>query len=205
MSVRLVVTEHPPALTPDRLRHYERIRRRLEQAAATGVRSSVYSEVDNLDDAAAVVLSGSFAPWAAHDPLALERLGQVVRGYGGAVLGICAGMQLQAVFAGGTIGRAATKPQTGYHAVDVVDDGDLLRALPHRVTVYRHHSDEVKDVPAGFTVLARSADCAVEAIGDASRGWWGTQFHPEEFDHRHPDGQRVLRNFFDLAGVRRRS
>lgn len=205
MSVRFVVTEHPPALTRERLRHYDRIRRRLEQAAETDVTTSLYPEVDRLEDAAAVVLSGSFAPWAAHDASALEVLGDVIRGYGGAVLGICAGMQLQVQFAGGSIGRAATKPQTGYNAVDVVDGGDLLRGLPRRISVYRHHTDEVKDVPAGFTVLARSADCAVEAIGAPSRGWWGTQFHPEEFDRHHPEGARMLRNFFELAGLRRPS
>ncbi len=50
-------------------------------------------------------------------------------------------------------------------------------------------------------MLARSATCAIEVIAYPSRRWWGTQFHPELASPEHPDGDRVLRNFFELAGV----
>ena len=197
-----MITEDPSALTDERERHYERIRQRLERVAQTRVTYTRYVEVTDLGAAAAVVLSGSFAPWSVHDSAALDRFGQVLRAYEGPVLGICAGMQLQATFAGGSIGRAAASPETGFGTIDVLDDHGLLRGLASKVSVYKHHSDEIVSLPASFRVLARSAECAVEAMAASDRPWWGTQFHPEEFDARHPAGERVLRNFFELAGLR---
>ncbi len=201
MDVSFVVTEHPSALTDERRQHFERIERLLAKAAGADVRSVAYLDVGDLGTADAVVLSGSFAPWAAHDPRALERLGDAVRAYAGPVLGICAGMQLQARFAGGAYGPAKTVLETGFRDVEVLDDGDLLRAVPKVARMYKHHSEEIVSLPDGFRVLARSDECAVEAIADLERRWWGTQFHPEEFSPAHPAGELVLRNFFGLAGA----
>ena len=198
MSVTLILTEHSGALVPETLERYEAVRARLEHVGGTGVTSIRYEQLLDLEGAEAVVLSGSYAPWADHRPDAVDRLGDVVRAYDGPVLGICAGMQLQARFAGGTI-RHAIAPQSGLSTVDVVDQDDLLRGLPPRIEVYRHHSDEIESLPPEFRVLARSATCAIVAIADPSRRWWGTQFHPEEFDDAHPAGERILRNFFELA------
>jgi len=61
------------------------------------------------------------------------------------------------------------------------------------------HEDEVTLVPDGFRVLARTPGCEVQALAAPERRWWGTQFHAECFDAEHPDGERVLRNFFRLA------
>jgi GMP synthase-like glutamine amidotransferase len=199
MRVTFVVTEHSGALSPQRLEHYETVRERLERVAGCAVAAVQYEEVPAIAGADAVVLSGSFAPWAVHSVEALERLGELVRGYDGPVLGICAGMQLQARFAGGTLRRSPTRPETGFAAVDVLEPVGLLRDLPSRIDVYKHHSDEIEQLPEGFGVLARSPTCPIEAIADATRRWWGTQFHPEEFDAEHPVGERILRNFFELA------
>ena len=205
MAITLVVTEHSGALSPERLDHYEAVRGRVERVAGARVTTVQYEEVKSLRGADAVVLSGSFAPWAVHVPGAIERLGDVLRSYDGAVLGICAGMQLQARFAGGTIRHSPARPETGFAAVDVVEQDGLLRGLPSRVEVYQHHSDEIDQLPESFRVLARSATCAIEAIVDPSRRWWGTQFHPEEFDAAHPVGERILHNFFQLARESARS
>ena len=201
VPVRFVITEHPGALTEERRRHYERIRRRLERIAGRAVQSVSYPELRSLAGAPAVVLSGSFAPWAVHDQDALGRLGEVVRAFRGPVFGICAGMQLQARFAGGTVARAAVVPATGFHLVDVRNGDDLFQGLPRAVSVYAHHTEEITVLPESFRVLASSRECAVEAIADSGRPWWGTQFHPEEFTRTHPAGELVLRNFFALAGL----
>ena len=73
-------------------------------------------------------ISGSSAPWAAHDPAALDRLGEVVVASGRPVLGICAGMQLLGRFAGGRIDHAA-EPEIGELEVEV---DRARRALPGR-------------------------------------------------------------------------
>ena len=199
MTVLLVVTEHSSRLTPEAIERYEDARRRVAAAAGTAVERVHYEDARDLAGAEALVLSGSHAPWAAHDPAALERLGDAVRSYDGPVLGICAGMQLQARFAGGTIRHSPARPKTGFSAVDVVEHDGLLRGLPSRIEVFQHHGDEIEELPEGFRVLAPSATCVIEAIVDPTRRWWGTQFHPEEFDAAHPVGEQILHNFFELA------
>lgn len=197
--VDFVVTEHPPAVTAALARHYEVIRGRLEEVAGVPVRSLPYCDADGFA-AAAVILSGSFAPWARHDPAALARLGESLKRFDGAVLGICAGMQLQAIFAGGAIGPR-DRPVVGYGKVEVLHPDGLLAGLGSSAVTYEHHSWDVVTLPDDFEVLARSEDCTVEAVRARERRWWGTQFHPERFTAQHPDGGRVLRNFLALAGI----
>ena len=200
MAVAVVFTERKSLLTEARSRNYERLRERIGDASGEAVSVVHYEDVDTaqLRGASSVVLGGSSAPWSAHDAAELERLGDAVRSAGRPVLGICAGMQLQAVFAGGTIGRSRTG-EHGYLPIRVQDQSDLLRGLPLEAVVFHDHDDEVTVVPAGFRVLASSADCAVQAIADPVRRWWGTQFHPEEFRPEDPAGEQILRTFFALA------
>jgi GMP synthase (glutamine-hydrolysing) len=196
--IDFVVTEHPPAVTRVLELDYEGTRRRLERLAGMRVRSRSYTDIVSFDGADAVVLSGSFAPWAVHDSAAITRLGEHLVGFRGPVLGVCAGMQLLTMFAGGAVGPRA-RPDVGFGPVAVVETDGLLAGLGRTVTVYKHHADDVIAVPDGFVVVARSEYCAVEAFSAPGRLWWGTQFHPERFDARHPDGAAVLRNFFSLA------
>jgi GMP synthase (glutamine-hydrolysing) len=197
--IDFVITEHPPAITPGLARDYEGIRRRIERLAGVPVRSSSYCDLGEFD-AAAVILSGSFAPWEHHGGDAVARLGERLEYFNGSVLGICGGMQLQTIFAGGTIGPREC-PAIGYRAIAVVDGEDLFDGLGSTAEFYEHHSCDVVTIPGDFEVLARSQDCAVEAVRSCERRWWGTQFHPERFSARRPDGARILRNFFASAGV----
>ena len=196
----MIITERKSLLTEARSRNYERLRARIADASGDTVDVAHYEEVEpaQLRRASSVVLGGSSAPWSAHDLREIERLGDAVRSAERPVLGICAGMQLQAVFAGGTIGRSRAG-EHGYLPIRVHDSSDLLRGLPPEAVVFHDHDDEVVVVPARFRVLASSADCAVQAIGDPTRRWWGTQFHPEEFRPEDPAGEQILRTFFALA------
>jgi GMP synthase (glutamine-hydrolysing) len=198
--VEFVITEHPPAITAAREEHYEQLRERLEELAGVAVSSRPYDDPADLEDAAALVLSGSFEPWSAHSPRALASLAERVTRYAGPVLGICAGMQLQVMFAGGTVGPR-TKPEVGFGTVELLREDPLFDGLGPAPVVYEHHAEDVTAVPEEFEVLARSRGCAVEAIAAPHRRWWGTQFHPECFSDEHPDGARVLANFFALAGL----
>ncbi len=198
-AVDFVVTEARPAITPSLERHYEGIRVRIERVAGIPVRSRHYRDAEKFA-AAAVILSGSFAPWTRHEAGAFDRLAESLRRFDGAVLGICAGMQLQTTFAGGVIGPRE-RPAVGFAPVEILDEEGLLEGLGPTAVAYEHHSWDVVALPEGFVALARSPDCAVEALRSRDRPWWGTQFHPEQFSPQHPDGARVLRNFFALAGV----
>jgi GMP synthase (glutamine-hydrolysing) len=200
-SVTFVVTEHRTYLDRERVARYEEIRRLLEALSGWRADSVHYLEVGLLGSGP-VVLSGSSAPWARHDPADLERLGDTVLAADAPVFGICGGFQLLASFAGGKIEplAAAGRPrEEGYLPLEVLDDRDLLAGLPPQATVFQDHRDEITELPEGFRVLARTPVCAVQAVAVPERRWWGTQFHPERFDDRHPDGGRVIENFFALA------
>jgi GMP synthase-like glutamine amidotransferase len=197
-----VVTEHVDYLTAERRARYERIRGRLEGLAGRPVDAVHYLDAEDFSGSDSVVLSGSGAPWSAHDPAALDRLGEVVAAFERPVLGICAGMQLLAGWTGGEVRPMAERgedPERGFLSVEVVDDSDLLAGLPRNATVFQDHYEEVAVLPPAFVVLARGDRSPIQAIAWRERGWWATQFHPEWADDDHPDGDRVLANFFGLA------
>ncbi|RYB90443.1 gamma-glutamyl-gamma-aminobutyrate hydrolase family protein [Nocardioides oleivorans] len=106
------------------------------------------------------------------------------------VLGICRGMQLMAVHAGGTldqhtpdlVGHETHSPGgDAYGTVDVATEpGSRLATLVGRqVEVSCHHHQSVATHP-GFTAVARAADGtleAMEAVGE--RYCLAVQWHPE--------------------------
>lgn len=106
------------------------------------------------------------------------------------VLGICRGMQVMAVHAGGTldqhtpeiVGGDEHSPggrDFGEIEVDVVPETMLARALGAKGTVQCHHHQSVREHP-GFIASARAADGTLEAMEDPSRPYWlGVQWHPE--------------------------
>jgi GMP synthase-like glutamine amidotransferase len=194
-------TEHPSAFGVGPNRWRNRLRRRLEIASGRPVETVHYLDAHDLSGAHAIVLSGSSAPWAAHDPAALDRLGELVSRSRRPVLGICAGMQLLGRFAGTRIAHAA-EPEIGELEVEVIERDGLLREAGERPRVFQHHTDELVELPAGFRLLATTDRCLVQAMADEERGWWGTQFHPESYRSANPDGARILRTFFELADGR---
>jgi GMP synthase (glutamine-hydrolysing) len=200
-AVVQIDTEHPSSFGVGPARWSRRLRRRLETASGQPVEVVHYLDARDLSDARAIVLSGSSAPWAAHDSGALERLGEVVAASGRPVLGICAGMQLLGRFAGGRIEHAA-EPEIGELELEVVERDGLLRDAGERPRVFQYHTDELTELPAGFRLLARTDRCRVQAIASDERGWWGTQFHPESYRSANPAGARILRTFFELADGR---
>lgn len=120
------------------------------------------------------------------------------------VFGICLGSQLLALAAGGQVRRRRT-PEAGWYPHWVTGEG---RRFPH-VTgwrdgqlVWQLHQDEVAPLPAGATVLTRSAE------GDP--GAWvlqqgrvlATQFHPEVDPARHASWleEPLVRQFVARAG-----
>ena len=106
------------------------------------------------------------------------------------VLGICRGMQVMAVHAGGKldqhtpdlVGHETHSPGgDAYGDVEVATEaGSRLAALVGpRVEVSCHHHQSVASHP-GFTAVARAEDGTVEAMEATGDRWWlGVQWHPE--------------------------
>ena len=115
------------------------------------------------------------------------------------VLGICYGHQLMAHLLGGTVSPGTTK-EYGLAQLEVPSEDTLFRGLDlsEPLPCWMSHGDRVSAVPDGFSVLARTDTTPIAAMGDARRGLYGVQFHPE-VTHT-PFGRQVLRNFlFDVA------
>ena len=145
-----------------------------------------------------IVLSGG--PNSVYDEGA-PTLSEAVVEAGVPVLGICYGMQLLAQRLGGQVARGTAR-EYGPASVDIErGDAALFKGLPAQLAVWMSHGDRVTAVPEGFSVLARSENGIVAAIGDDTRRIYGTQFHPEV--HHTPQGAEILHRFlYDICGCR---
>lgn len=106
------------------------------------------------------------------------------------VLGICRGMQVMAVHAGGTLDQHTPDlvgvddhspggDEFGVIDVDVVPGTVLAAAVGEKGEVHCHHHQSVRSHP-GFVPAARAADGVLEAMEDPSRPFWlAVQWHPE--------------------------
>ncbi len=106
------------------------------------------------------------------------------------VLGICRGMQVMAVHAGGRLdqhvpdalgheGHSPGGDVYGDVAISLVDGTQLAGILATGPTVRCHHHQSVGTHP-GLIPSAHSADGNLEAIEDPDRPFWlGVQWHPE--------------------------
>lgn len=96
------------------------------------------------------------------------------------IFGICFGHQLiaRALCGDAAVGRAP-QPELGWFEIEQVEPDGLLKGFPERFVAMQTHFDQVRDPGPEFRVLARSADCAVQAIGHRRLPIWGVQFHPE--------------------------
>jgi len=133
------------------------------------------------------------------------------------ILGLCGGMQLIGQAYGAKIkplrelrdGEKDPHPtyfpglykEWGFLPVSIVKRDPLFAELPDEIVVNEAHAYQMTRVPEEFELLASSPDCAVQAFKHRERLVYGTQFHPEVTDDRHPDGRRVIGNFLHMAGL----
>ncbi len=119
--------------------------------------------------------------------------------HGQAVLGICYGQQLMAHLLGGDV-RKGEKGEFGLAELDLQDTSDpLFAGLAGRQQVWMSHRDLVAAPPQGFSVVGRTATCAVAAIANPARHLYAVQFHPEVVHTSR--GRELLSNFvFHVCG-----
>ncbi len=157
-----------------------------------GVESRVYPGsvgADELEDVGGVVLSGG--PGSVYEEGALLP-DRSVFDMGVPILGICYGMQAMAQMLGGRV-EAVGEKEFGDTEFDVVYESKLFLDMPSEFRVWMSHGDEVVEVPPGFVVSGITKAGKVAAIEDASRRFYGLQFHPEVVHT--PRGMDVLSNF----------
>ena len=109
------------------------------------------------------------------------------------LLGVCLGMQMMALVAGGELDQHMpdTTPDAARHWEQshaiVPVDGSALPAGE----IYSKHRQAVSD-PGPLRITAKSDDGVIEAIDDPRRPFYlGVQWHPERTPHA-PLGQRIF-------------
>ena len=154
-----------------------------------------------------IILSGQSHPWDDYPAASLAGVLDVIRRASQPILGICGGHQQIALCYGARVDvMRRLSPGTGYEGClrergffDVETEGNgIFAGLPHAISVWHSHYDEVKELPDGFRRTASNATCSVQAMQHTKRPLFSVQFHPELFDEEHPHGRQVLENFLNL-------
>ena len=115
------------------------------------------------------------------------------------VLGICYGAQLTAKSFGGIVEKSEIR-EYGRATLNILQNDPLLKDITEASQVWMSHSDTIKQLPEGFTILGNTNNIPVAAFKkDASDGYplYGLQFHPEVYHST--EGKTILKNF--LLGI----
>jgi GMP synthase (glutamine-hydrolysing) len=139
-----------------------------------------------------IILSGGpKSVYEAGAPVVAEELFEL----GVPVLGICYGMQLMSRHFGGEVVPAGKREFGHAELFTQGQPGPLFDGffVEGKSPVWMSHGDHVEKVPAGFEVVAGTANAPVCAIQDASRRLYGVQFHPE-VNHT-PRGELLIDTF----------
>ncbi|HEV2719777.1 MAG TPA: gamma-glutamyl-gamma-aminobutyrate hydrolase family protein [Thermoanaerobaculia bacterium] len=119
-------------------------------------------------------------------------LARLARERGIPTLGICLGVQVMNVAAGGTLIQNiesdidhASEPSDRHRHEVAVDGGTRLAAILGKpeLNVNSSHHQAIKDVGAGLRVTAHAPDGIVEGLEDPRHPFYvGVQWHPEDMD-----------------------
>lgn len=108
------------------------------------------------------------------------------------VLGICYGAQLTAKRFGGLVAKS-NKREYGRAILQRKKEDVLLEGVSSQSQVWMSHSDTIKELPAGFELLADTESIPVAAFRKTNENLYGVQFHPEVYHSK--EGKRVINNF----------
>jgi anthranilate synthase component II len=117
------------------------------------------------------------------------------------IFGVCLGLQAIGEAFGGDVVRAPTQMHGKLSSVHH-SDGGVFKGLPNDFSATRYHSLVVdrKTLPGELEVTAET-DGIIMGLQHKTKNVHGVQFHPESIASEH--GHHILRNFLDLAGVKR--
>ena len=123
------------------------------------------------------------------------RCPQIIFDTGLPILGICYGQQTLCAQLGGLVEQGVSR-EFGAATLQLTSDSALFDGCgedDNSFTVWMSHGDHVARIPQGFEVIATSKGAPYAAIADASRQYYGVQFHPEVVHTQY--GAQMLTNF----------
>lgn len=181
---RVLVVNNGTLSLPQLRRRFEDLGSATDAVAATEVPASLNGRYQ------AIVLSGTKV--RAYDRDHYKPLVDLVMSADVPVFGICGGMQILAVSAGG---RLAEGPQrVGGYEVQVDTTEPLFAHVKPTVTVFHRHTLYLQEAPKGFRSIGRSEHAPVEFLRSEDGRILGAQAHLEF----RSDGLEILRGFTEL-------
>ncbi len=109
------------------------------------------------------------------------------------VLGICYGAQLTAKLFGGRVEKS-DKREYGRAKLEILQQDILLQQVSPHSQVWMSHSDTIKELPEGFTLLGDTESIPVAAFKrNDGLPLYGLQFHPEVYHST--EGKTIIKNF----------
>ena len=154
------------------------------------------------------------------DSIELELARQMLK-TGKPILGICRGIQILNVAAGGTVFQDLHKqnegptlqhlqiaPKTHPSHFVLVEEGSLLKSIAgsERIQVNSNHHQSLKDVAAVFKVTGMASDGIIEAIECIGKEFvLGVQWHPESLSAKGDSVSLRLFDKFIAASARKKS
>ena len=172
-------------------------RRVREQHVYAEIRPYSRVNMDELREAGYKGIIFTGGPNSVNDP-ASPRFDPEILSLGVPILGICYGHQLMARMTGGEIAPAESGSEYGKIELSV-SDSPLFSCVPAKSVCWMSHTDTVKAVPDGFSVIASTEACPCAAMANTGKKLYGVQFHPEVTHTEY--GRQILRNFlFAVCG-----
>jgi GMP synthase-like glutamine amidotransferase len=165
----------------------------------------VNNDYEIAKDIDAVVLSGSAARIVnASDRAKFEGVEELIRNCSLPILGVCFGHQLLCWTFGADVGSLPEQVSSRFENIKFIQTDEIFAGFKEgqTVPVAENHFDYVLKSSlnnAGFTLLADSASCEVEAVKHETKPFYGVQFHPERITIKNEtfsEGHRVIENFY---------
>jgi GMP synthase (glutamine-hydrolysing) len=111
------------------------------------------------------------------------------------LLGICYGQQLIAHVFGAKVANGKSA-EYGMSKIKIIKkDALLFKEVPTQITAWVSHFDEVKEIPRGFVVTAKSDTCEIEGLENKEMKIYSVQFHPEVWHTEF--GEKIIKNFLE--------
>jgi GMP synthase (glutamine-hydrolysing) len=205
----VVVNINPQAATRSGTRALVRTLQRLAPEARVLERHFKRLGLDGLAALAptAIIIGPQGVPFDAYEGDALAGLFELLRGLEAPTLAVCGGHQALALAYGGRLGAvhggeaaksySGMQKERGFRAIVGRIEDPILAKLPSPASMFVSHVEEVKELPAGFKVLAVGDPCRIQLVRVGEQFIYGCQFHPE----RGGDGEQLLRNFLRIARI----
>ncbi|WP_028892773.1 glutamine-hydrolyzing GMP synthase [Tenacibaculum sp. 47A_GOM-205m] len=151
----------------------------------------------NLNDFKAVILSGS--PSSVRSEEAPHPDLSEIRGKK-PLLAVCYGAQYLAHFSGGLVAPSNTREYGRANLSFIKENEEFFKGISQGSQVWMSHSDTIKELPTGGTLLASTHDVENAAYKIEGETTYAIQFHPEVYHST--DGKQLLQNFLvTIAGV----